>query len=253
MHLLHAFQRSRRPAAPRTVHIVASVLLGALPALSGCFAGGLDLSQVPHGRVCFPEPPFRLHLLVEEAFHDDTGDAPTILGQLLVQGAKGMVQSSHLFSAVSGPDRGGSGKASSVSSTLRTVRLEGHVLSFSYFHDYRWLALYGIIVALPLVGVSAVALGLFLLGVPVYTDRGEITVELRLRDTKTGAILGTYRGQAESDFHHGLHNFNTYDLSFWEHPETLFGLAIRRSLERLVQDRAVYRRLAATTAPSSGR
>jgi len=239
----------RRPERSRWVQAVAAVLLGALPTLSGCFAGGLDRSQLPRGRICFAEPPIRLHLEVQGPFHDDTGEAPALLGDLLAEGVTGMVQRSHIFAAVSGPASGEASGSPTASSTLRTVRLEGRVISFSYFQDYRWLGLYGFIVALPLIGVSLVALGIFLLGVPVYSDRGEITVELRLLDGATGEVLGTYRGQAESDFHHDLYNFDTFTLSFWGHPETLFGLALRRSLLRLVDDRALYRRLSKSPTP----
>lgn len=223
---------SQRPPA------VVCALFSALPALAGCFAGGLDRAQVPRGRVCFGEPPIALSLETSATFLDETGEAPEILGRLLALGAERMLRTSRIFAHVGEPGR------PLTSAPHRVVRLEGAVLDFELYQDFRWMLIYGGILSLPLFGVTAVVVILFLAGMPVYTDRGAIEVELRLRDVASGELLGCYRGAASSDFDHDLYTYDEYQLSFWSEPQVLFALALRRAIGAMVQDRRALRRAA---------
>ena len=201
--------------------------------------------MIPKGRVVYTDPPIPLAIEISPTFIDETGEAPQLLGRLLAEGASRVARETGMFVQTGNPG------VPLTEATCAVLRLEGRIVAFELFKDYRWWALYGSIVAIPVVGVSAVLLVILLMGLPVYTDREILTVELGLREVATGRLVGTYSGSVDETFVHDIYqiyaSMNEADgvaTSFFDRPQTFFGVALERAFTKLVQDRWTYQRLA---------
>lgn len=219
------------------VRMASAVILGLLPMLAGCAVGTLDRSQIASGRPCFDEPAIQLAVGVASRFVDASAEAIPGAGWLAARGTERMLENSKMFARVYR-------RQAPQGQTLRQITIEGRLLEFTYWQDFRWFLVYGGIFAIPLVGVSILTVGLFMAGLPVYSDCGSLELELLVRDRQTGELLGTYVGKSELRYNHTL--WSTGDSgTFWTRPERIFGPAIRRAISKLMQDRRLYRRLAA--------
>ncbi|MHC4391685.1 MAG: hypothetical protein ACYS22_10270 [Planctomycetota bacterium] len=240
--------------------ILASLGLGLLLLLPGCVTGDVAATAEIQGRLCFDQPLIPLQVDVSDSFLVTDDDAPAALGPVLARGTKNILRASAVFAKVTGPEPPVDGSFSGAiapprapaerpetpaAKVLGHLVIEGEVLAFDLFQDYRWILIYGAIAAIPVVGVSVISLGLFLAGLPVFTDRCAIEIELRVRDTRTSEIVGVYRGSAEEGHHHNLYNAADFQPSFWGRPELVFARALREALRELIADSERYRALAA--------
>ncbi|HVY60461.1 MAG TPA: hypothetical protein VHF22_02360 [Planctomycetota bacterium] len=221
-------QRARR--------LVIALALGFLPFAAGC-ASQIPLdSDVARAGALWTGPPLPLRVGLLD-FSGARGEGGQLVDELARRSFLAVLKASKLVSTVEDgrPAHLPLPKSPALRSHL-DIYLRGEVEDWTLYTHYLWWLLWGFFL-LPLPGTGLITLVALLLGAPVATDVGALTLRVTAIEVKTGRVLGTYRGRFEDTQDHTIWHRVDVGESFMSHPEIVFQGACNRVVQEMARDR----------------
>lgn len=233
-----------------TRRVFLALLLGLAPFFAGCFAGHIDSTDVARKGVAYVGERISVRVVVAAATSDPEREIPPIVRDLVSRSLVNVLRETKLFADVrlageAAAAATGTAAVLPPGGDLPEVRFEPEVLDFALYQSYGWWGLYAVFFAIPVIGTSAIIIVIFLAGGPIVSDHGALAIRVRAVEGGTGKRLGEYEGATKAFEPHNIWNAGEHLESFYYHPEELLQGACGEVVEKLVQDRWTYGRLAA--------